>query len=149
MSDLVAKMTRSKINIKVFNDLQYQFPDGRAENPMLMIYQAGRALPFPKRVVIFSPHPDDDVISMGRFLARLSEHGHEVHLAYQVSGNIAVFDHDAIRFLILPESTQEYSDVTEKLVRTYLLRHLKTWSLNIPVNLTHLQYVKSRSYQKR
>ena len=53
---------------------------------------------FPKRIIIFSPHPDDDVISMGGTLIRLVEHGHEVHIAYQTSGNIAVFDDDAIRF---------------------------------------------------
>jgi glucosamine-6-phosphate deaminase len=53
---------------------------------------------FPKRVLIFSPHPDDDVISMGGTLLRLAEQGHEVHVAYQTSGNIAVFDDDAIRF---------------------------------------------------
>jgi glucosamine-6-phosphate deaminase len=53
---------------------------------------------FPKRVVIFSPHPDDDVISMGGTLLRLVDQGHEVHVAYQTSGNIAVFDGDAVRF---------------------------------------------------
>lgn len=53
---------------------------------------------FPKRVLIFSPHPDDDVISMGGTLIRLVDQGHEVHVAYQTSGNIAVFDDDAIRF---------------------------------------------------
>ena len=53
---------------------------------------------FPKRVVIFSPHPDDDVISMGGTLLRLVDHGHDVHVAYQTSGNIAVFDDDAIRY---------------------------------------------------
>ena len=53
---------------------------------------------FPKRVLVFSPHPDDDVISMGGTLIRLIDQGHEVHVAYQVSGNIAVFDADAIRF---------------------------------------------------
>ncbi len=52
---------------------------------------------FPKRVVIFSPHPDDDVISMGGTLIRLCEQGHDVHVAYQTSGNIAVFDQAAIR----------------------------------------------------
>src|SRR5690606_32781448 len=57
-----------------------------------------RANPFPKRVVIFSPHPDDDVISMGGTFIRLVDQGHEVHVAYQTSGNIAVFDDDAIRF---------------------------------------------------
>jgi glucosamine-6-phosphate deaminase len=50
-----------------------------------------------KRVICFSPHPDDDVISMGGTLIRLVEDGHEVHIAYMTSGNIAVFDHDAAR----------------------------------------------------
>src|SRR5690606_13063434 len=53
---------------------------------------------FPKRAICFSPHPDDDVISMGGTLLRLVDQGHEVHVAYQTSGNIAVFDDDAIRF---------------------------------------------------
>ncbi len=53
---------------------------------------------FPKRVIVFSPHPDDDVISMGGTLIRLVDQGHDVHVAYQTSGNIAVFDDDAIRF---------------------------------------------------
>ncbi len=49
-------------------------------------------------MLIFRPHPDDDVISMGGTLIRLVDQGHEVHVAYQTSGNIAVFDHDAVRF---------------------------------------------------
>ena len=53
---------------------------------------------FPKRILVFSPHPDDDVISMGGTLIRLVDQGHEVHVAYQTSGNIAVFDDDTIRF---------------------------------------------------
>ncbi|GAO29848.1 glucosamine-6-phosphate deaminase [Geofilum rubicundum JCM 15548] len=57
-----------------------------------------RSEPFPKRVLVFSPHPDDDVISMGGTLIRLAEQKHEVHVAYQTSGNIAVFDDDALRF---------------------------------------------------
>jgi glucosamine-6-phosphate deaminase len=52
-----------------------------------------------KRVLVFSPHPDDDVISMGGTLIRLVEQGHAVHIAYMTSGNIAVFDHDAWRFI--------------------------------------------------
>jgi glucosamine-6-phosphate deaminase len=51
----------------------------------------------PKRVICFSPHPDDDVISMGGTLIRLCDDGHETHIAYMTSGNIAVFDHDAER----------------------------------------------------
>ncbi len=52
----------------------------------------------PRCILVFSPHPDDDVISMGGTLIRLVEQGHDVHVAYMTSGNIAVFDHDAWRF---------------------------------------------------
>ncbi len=53
----------------------------------------------PKTILVFSPHPDDDVISMGGTIIRLVEQGHRVHVAYMTSGNIAVFDHDARRFV--------------------------------------------------
>ena len=59
-------------------------------------YPAGKD---PKTVLVFSPHPDDDVISMGGTIIRLVEQGHKVHIAYMTSGNIAVFDHDALRFI--------------------------------------------------
>ena len=62
----------------------------------------------PKRVICFSPHPDDDVISMGGTLIRLVEDGHETHVAYMTSGNIAVFDHDAE---LLADSFAEYSKI--------------------------------------
>jgi glucosamine-6-phosphate deaminase len=55
--------------------------------------------PAPRTILVFSPHPDDDVISMGGTLIRLVEQGHRVHVAYMTSGNIAVFDHDAWRFV--------------------------------------------------
>src|SRR5690606_26262886 len=57
-----------------------------------------RAVPAKKRVLIFSPHPDDDIISMGGTFIRLQQQGHEVHVAYQTSGNIAVADSEALRF---------------------------------------------------
>ncbi len=117
MSDLITEQgPASKINIKVFNDLQHTitgWPGGKPNADDST--RPERALPYPKRVIIFSPHPDDDVISMGGTLARLSEHGHEVHLAYQVSGNIAVFDHDAIRFLdFLRDSAKIYNSELTK-----------------------------------
>lgn len=82
-----------KINIKVFNDLQHTisgWPGGKpnADDSTRPV----PSVPFPKRVVIFSPHPDDDVISMGGTFIRLVEHGHDVHVAYQTSGNVAVHD---------------------------------------------------------
>ncbi len=82
-----------KINIDVFNDLQHTitgWPGGKpnADDSTRPV----SSKPFPKRVVIFSPHPDDDVISMGGTLIRLVQQGHDVHVAYQTSGNVAVHD---------------------------------------------------------
>lgn len=94
MSDLVKTFgSANKINIQVFNDLQHTitgWPGGKPNADDST--RPERATPYPKRVLIFSPHPDDDVISMGGTFARLVEQGHEVHVAYQTSGNIAVFD---------------------------------------------------------
>ncbi len=100
MGDLIAsKGPAYNINIKVFNELQHTitgWPGGKPKEDDK--YRPERAKPFPKRALIFSPHPDDDVISMGGTLIRLVDHGHDVHVAYQTSGNIAVFDDDVIRF---------------------------------------------------
>ena len=87
-------------NIKVFNDLQHTitgWPSGKPNADDT--YRPERAKPFPKRVVVFSPHPDDDVISMGGTLRRLVQQGHEVHVAYETSGNIAVGDEEVVRFM--------------------------------------------------
>jgi glucosamine-6-phosphate deaminase len=101
MSDLNAEFgPASMININVFNDLQHTisgWPGGKPNSDDST--RPERALPYPKKVVIFSPHPDDDVISMGGTFARLVQQGHDVHIAYQTSGNIAVFDDDVLRFL--------------------------------------------------
>ncbi len=100
MSDLVSAHGSSyDININIFNTLQHTitgWPGGKpgaddANRPE-------RAEPARKKVVIFSPHPDDDVISMGGTFIRLHDQGHEVYVAYQTSGNIAVFDDDVVRF---------------------------------------------------
>ena len=82
-----------QINIKVFNDFQHTisgWPGGKpnADDSTRPVPSS----PFPKRVVIFSPHPDDDVISMGGTFIRLAEQGHDVHVAYETSGNVAVHD---------------------------------------------------------
>lgn len=97
------------INIKIFNELQHTitgWPGGKPNADDT--YRPERAQPFPKRALIFSPHPDDDVISMGGTLIRLVDHGHEVHVAYQTSGNIAVFDDDVIRFV---DFVSDYHDM--------------------------------------
>jgi glucosamine-6-phosphate deaminase len=81
------------VNIKVFNDLQHTitgWPGGKPNADDSTRPEA--ATPFPKRILIFSPHPDDDVISMGGTFLRLVDQGHDVHVVYQTSGNIAVND---------------------------------------------------------
>lgn len=101
MGDLLTQFGPAyDINIKVFNELQHTitgWPGGKPNADDT--HRPERAKPFPKRVIVFSPHPDDDVISMGGTLIRLVEHKHDVHVAYQTSGNIAVFDDDVVRFV--------------------------------------------------
>jgi glucosamine-6-phosphate deaminase len=90
------------INLKVFRHLQATitgWPGGKPAHAKKPGDQSrSHDGIFPKTVLVFSPHPDDDVISMGGTLIRLVDQGHEVHVAYQTSGNIAVFDDDAIRY---------------------------------------------------
>src|SRR5690606_29915570 len=83
----------------VFNELQRTITGWPGGKPNVDdTHRPARALPAKKRVILFSPHPDDDVISMGGTFIRLVDQVHEVHVAYQTSGNIAVFDDDVIRF---------------------------------------------------
>lgn len=91
-----------KVNIKIFNDLQHTitgWPGGKPNADDST--RPERSTPYPKRVVVFSPHPDDDVISMGGTLKRLVDQGHDVHVAYETSGNIAVGDEDMMRYVML------------------------------------------------
>lgn len=101
LSDLLAKYGSAyNANIKIFNDLQHTitgWPGGKPNADDT--YRPERAKPYPKRVIVFSPHPDDDVISMGGTVARLVSQGHDVHVAYETSGNIAVGDEEVTRFM--------------------------------------------------
>ena len=100
MSDLLADSGPAyDINIKIFNKLQNTitgWPGGKPNADDSK--RPERAEPAKKRVLIFSPHPDDDIISMGGTFKRLHEQGHEVNVGYQTSGNIAVADDEALRF---------------------------------------------------
>jgi glucosamine-6-phosphate deaminase len=100
LSDLTIEYaTAYDINIKIFNRLQRTITGWPGGKPNADDSQRPeRAKPAQKRVVLFSPHPDDDVISMGGTFIRLVDQHHDVHVAYQTSGNIAVHDHDALRF---------------------------------------------------
>ncbi len=88
------------INIDIFNQLQHTITGWPGGKPNADDSQRPeRRDPAKKRSIIFSPHPDDDVISMGGTFIRLADQGHEVHVAYQTSGNTAVWDDDALRFI--------------------------------------------------
>ena len=126
---LVSFDTAYNINIKVFNDLQKTItgwpggkPDADDSN------RPERAIPYPKTVLIFSPHPDDDVISMGGTLKRLIDQKHQVHIAYQTSGNIAVSDEEVTRYLkFMMGYHQIFDSNNEKIMDDlhHFLNHIK------------------------
>jgi glucosamine-6-phosphate deaminase len=97
---LVEKGDAYEINLQVYYMLRDSitgWPGGKPN--AVMPNHPERSVPYPKKVIIFSPHPDDDIISMGGTFQRLHEQGHDVHIAYQTSGNIAVTDEFVTRFL--------------------------------------------------
>lgn len=112
MSSLLAQEGAAyDLNIKMFNKVQHTitgWPGGKPNADDTS--RPERAIPAKKRVLIFSPHPDDDVISMGGTFDRLVEQGHEVHIAYQTSGNIAVADHEALKFAEVAKEMNFYQD---------------------------------------
>ena len=101
LSDLlVLKDSVYDINLQVFyllRDTITGWPGGKP-NAVIPAHPE-RSNPHPKKVLVFSPHPDDDIISMGGTFMRLQEQSHDVHVAYQTSGNIAVTDEFVTRFL--------------------------------------------------
>ena len=109
------------LNIKMFNRLQNTitgWPGGKPNADDSK--RPERALPDPKRCIIFSPHPDDDVISMGGTFDRLVAQGHHVHVAYQTSGNIAVSDNEALKYIEvisdISEDPSVYTDLKNELL---------------------------------
>ena len=99
------------VNIKIFNDIQHTitgWPGGKPNADDSNRPES--AWPYPKKILVFSPHPDDDVISMGGTFRRLCDQHHEVHVAYQTSGNIAVGDEEVIRYCeYLRDVSRKYS----------------------------------------
>jgi glucosamine-6-phosphate deaminase len=109
------------INLQVFRHLQGTIVGWPAGKPESKKRPGDRPQPFdhifPKRIIVFSPHPDDDVISMGGTLIRLADQGHDVHIAYQTSGNIAVFDEDAVRFAeFVVEFCSQFGVLSDRIV---------------------------------
>ena len=101
LSDLIVEKGDSyEINLQVYYMLRDSITGWPGGKPNVTIPKhPERSTPYPKRCLIFSPHPDDDIISMGGTFMRLVEQGHEVHVAYQTSGNIAVTDEFVTRFM--------------------------------------------------
>lgn len=96
------------INIRIFNELQRTITGWPGGKPNVDdSNRPERAEPAKKRAILFSPHPDDDVISMGGTFIRLADHGHEIHVAYQTSGNTAVWDDEVLRYLEFVIDLQE------------------------------------------
>ena len=147
MGDLIAeKGPSNKINIEVFNDLQRTitgWPGGKPNADDT--YRPERALPYPKRALIFSPHPDDDVISMGGTFIRLVQQGHEVHVAYQTSGCIAVHDDDVLRFLdFVLELDDKYAIGKDNMLQFYQnIQQALTEKRPGDVDSLHLQGIKA------
>lgn len=109
------------INIDIFNQLQHTITGWPGGKPNADDSQRPeRALPARKRSIIFSPHPDDDVISMGGTFIRLVDQGHDVHVAYQTSGNTAVWDDDVLRFVEFAiDFSQSIGEDNTKLKKVY------------------------------
>ncbi|XBK19323.1 glucosamine-6-phosphate deaminase [Pedobacter lusitanus] len=110
-----------QINIQIFNKLQHTITGWPGGKPNADDSQRPeRAEPALKRVIVFSPHPDDDVISMGGTFIRLADQGHEVHVAYQTSGNTAVWDDDVLRFMEFNiDFVESRAEDTKALKQTY------------------------------
>lgn len=131
LSDLlVEKGDAYEINLQVFyllRDSITGWPGGKPDANLPT--HPERSQPFPKRSMIFSPHPDDDIISMGGTFMRLHDQGHDVHVAYQTSGNIAVTDEFVTRFLDFAVGFEELSGIDSKKSSQILeqaTRYLKT-----------------------
>ncbi len=122
LSDLlVEKGDAYEINLQVFyllRDSITGWPGGKQTEQR--INHPERSEPFPKKVILFSPHPDDDIISMGGTFMRLHDQGHEVHLAYQTSGNIAVTDEFVTRFIDFAVGFESMFDIDETKSKTIL-----------------------------
>ena len=115
---LALEGTAYDLNINIFNRLQHTitgWPGGKPNTEFEK--RPERSSPEKKRVIIFSPHPDDDVISMGGTFDRLVSQGHDVHIVYQTSGNIAVSNQEALKFaeigFELNPSNENYKEIID------------------------------------
>jgi glucosamine-6-phosphate deaminase len=119
LSDLlVEKGDAYEINLQVYYMLRDSitgWPGGKPGSTLPT--HPERSVPFPKKVLIFSPHPDDDIISMGGTFMRLHDQGHQVHVAYQTSGNIAVTDEFVTRNLDFAVGFEKIFNIENKVTQ--------------------------------
>ena len=116
LSDLLTEIGDAyEINLQVYYQLRDSITGWPGGKPNAVIpNHPERSVPYPKRCLIFSPHPDDDIISMGGTFMRLHDQGHEVHVGYQTSGNIAVTDEFVTRFLDFAVGFEELFGIDSK-----------------------------------
>jgi glucosamine-6-phosphate deaminase len=122
LSDLLVEMGDVyEINLQVFYSLRDSITGWPGGKPNAVIpAHPERSDPYPKTCLIFSPHPDDDIISMGGTFMRLHDQGHQVHVAYQTSGNIAVTDEFVTRFLDFAVGFEEIAGIDNTRSKAFL-----------------------------
>jgi glucosamine-6-phosphate deaminase len=122
LSDLLVEMGDVyEINLQVFYSLRDSITGWPGGKPNAVIpAHPERSAPYPKTCLIFSPHPDDDIISMGGTFMRLHDQGHDVHVAYQTSGNIAVTDEFVTRFLDFAVGFEEIAGIDNTTSKAFL-----------------------------
>lgn len=150
LSELVALYGSAyAVNIRIFNDVQHTitgWPGGKPNADDSS--RPERATPYPKRVLVFSPHPDDAVVSMGGTVRRLVEQGHDVHVVFQTNGDLAVNDEDAIRGLMVNEKMAYhcgYNTVEVTKMMTDIMKSIEVKKPGEPDN-EHVRYFKGQIF---
>ena len=142
---LVEKGDAYEINLQVYYMLRDSITGWPGGKPNANIpAHPERSLPYPKRVMIFSPHPDDDIISMGGTFQRLHDQGHEVHVAYQTSGNIAVTDEFVTRFIDFAVGFEDIAGINnDKSEQIYKeVRHYLSYKKSNQIDTPQIRHIK-------
>ena len=141
LSELVALYDSAyNVNIKIFNDLQHTitgWPGGKPNADDT--YRPERATPYPKRVLVFSPHPDDAVVSMGGTVRRLVQQGHDVRIAFQTDGDFAVSDDDMMRSVLLAERLTKHFEGSSFEFIEEILSKLTKGNTGVTDNMRYLK----------
>ena len=147
MGDLIAKYGNAyELNLKVFRHLRETITGWPGGKPGTQDQKRPeRAEPFPKKSLIFSPHPDDEIASMGGTLIRLVDQGHDVHVAYQTSGNKGVVDDEVINKLNFVKEFADLFDISDTQTEKHL-KHTKSFFMKKDgsrEDLTNVNHIKT------